>query len=407
MSERRSRRRGRGALYRYKTKAGERWRWQLYVPVDPEQPDGEMRRTGAGGFRTMGDADDALRDAVKRLKAQEMFATEGSPTVAAYAQQWLAGLRLEASTLRGYSNIIRNHVTPHLGNVRIDKLTATRLARHYRELESSGRRDGKRTGEPLSANSVNKVHVVIGSLLDAAIDDNLISHNPARKRRTVKAPTGKLIRANRPEIKTWSAEELHAFLHWNRTVFDDDLHTLWRTIAWTGMRRSEALALRWGDVDLRAGRVSIRRAADVTARNVAKTTKTGGARVVDIDAATVDVLRSYKAVRGSVALSLARPDAYVFANDRGEIRAPNEISRRWSYRVSKAQELLEDLPRVTLKGLRHTHATLLLEMGEHPKIVQERLGHSTITTTMNTYSHVTPSMQRSAIDRLAARVEGA
>ena len=62
--------------------------------------------------------------------------------------------------------------------------------------------------------------------------------------------------------------------------------------------------------------------------------------------------------------------------------------------------------RVTIKGLRHTHATLLLELGEHPKVVQERLGHSTITTTMNIYSHVTPTMQRSAVDRFANHLRG-
>ena len=65
------------------------------------------------------------------------------------------------------------------------------------------------------------------------------------------------------------------------------------------------------------------------------------------------------------------------------------------------------LPRVTIKGLRHTHATLLLELGEHPKVVQERLGHSTITTTMNIYSHVTPTMQKAAADRFAAHLGGA
>lgn len=65
-----------------------------------------------------------------------------------------------------------------------------------------------------------------------------------------------------------------------------------------------------------------------------------------------------------------------------------------------------EIHRVTLKGLRHTHATLLLEMGEHPKVVQERLGNSTITTTMNTYSHVTPTMQRNAVERLSARLRG-
>lgn len=223
----------------------------------------------------------------------------------------------------------------------------------------------------------------------------------------MKAPTGKQIRSQRPEIVTWSAEELHAFLAWDRDVFDDDLFPLWRVIAYTGMRRSEALALRWSDIDVKAGRISIRRAADVTTRNVAKVTKTGSARVVDIDAVTLETLKAWKATRGSIALAFARADAYLFGNLDGAIRSPNEVGRRWTYRVAAAQKVVPELTRITLKGLRHTHATLLLELGEHPKVVQERLGHSTITTTMNIYSHVTPTMQRTAIDRLAQHVDGA
>ncbi len=81
-----------------------------------------------------------------------------------------------------------------------------------------------------------------------------------------------------------------------------------------------------------------------------------------------------KATRGAIALDFARPEAYVFG--------------------------AETLPRLTLKGLRHTHATLLLELGIHPEVVQERLGHSNISTTMNIYSHATPTMQRDAVSRL-------
>jgi integrase len=121
----------------------------------------------------------------------------------------------------------------------------------------------------------------------------------------------------------------------------------------------------------------------------------------------MDVLKSYKATRGSIALSLARAESYVFANLDGQIWSPNEIGRRWRYRVGAAQKTVTDLKRVTLKGLRHTHATLLLELGVHPKVVQERLGHSTIATTMNIYSHVTPTMGRAVIDQLAQDISGA
>lgn len=396
-----SRRRGVGSITSYKTKAGERWRWQLRAPIDPESPEAGTRLAGQAGYATMRAADAGLQDARRKLREHVRVTAAGAPTIAVYAGEWLDGLRLEASTVQGYRRIVRNHVIPRLGATRLDRLTASGLSAHYRFLEREGRRDGKRTGEPLSASSVNKVHVVIGAMLDAAIEDGHIAVNVARKRRAVQAPTGKQVRAQRPEVETWTAHQLAAFLAWDRDVFDDDLFTLWHVIAYTGVRRSEALALRWGDIDMKHERVSIRRALDTARKGQVKSTKTGGGRAIDVDATTVAVLRSYKAVRGSIHLLHAHAEAYVFGNLNGDLRAPNEISRRWVYRVGAAQTAGVELPRLTLKGLRHTHATLLLEAGTPAKVVQERLGHADIATTMNIYSHVTPTMQRSAADRFA------
>lgn len=138
-----------------------------------------------------------------------------------------------------------------------------------------------------------------------------------------------------------------------------------------------------------------------------KTTKTGNARVIDIDAETLKVLASYKVARAELSFDLAKADAYVFGDDNSKLRSPDAMTSRWSRRLDWATAKYDTLTRVTIKGLRHTHATLLLELGEHPKVVQERLGHSTITTTMNIYSHVTPTMQRSAVDRFAAHLGNA
>lgn len=412
MASKRSRRFGEGSITRYETKAGTRFRYQLRVPIDPENPDDGTKLTGRGSFLDEDEAAEGLRIA-KKQRSEGIAPPKGrTPTVERFATEWLAALDRDEyapSTIQGYTKIVNNHIIPKLGKITLENLTALRIARHYRELRASGRKDVNHEGEPLSSNSVNKVHIVLGSILEVAIDDGHISANPARKRRIVKAPGGKQIRAQKPEAQTWTAAELHAFLKWNKDVHKDDLFTLWRTIAYTGMRRSEALALRWSDINTKNSTVSIRRAVDVTARNKTKSTKTDKPRVVDIDSVTLAALKAYKAVRGSISLDFARNDAYVFGNLDGAIRSPNEISRRWSYRVQKARETLgeDDLKRVTLKELRHTHATLLLELGEHPKIVQERLGHSTISTTMNIYSHVTQTMQRSAIDRLTAHIEGA
>lgn len=130
--------------------------------------------------------------------------------------------------------------------------------------------------------------------------------------------------------------------------------------------------------------------------------------MVDIDAETVKVLRRWRAERGSVALDFTRADAVVFGTIAGTPRNPMSVSEMFTRRVAKARKAFgtDALPVITLHGLRHTHATVLLEVGENPKVVQERLGHTTFTTTMDIYSHVTPTMQRSAVDRFAAAVSG-
>lgn len=398
-----SRRRGVGSITRYETSSGVKWRWQIRIPVDAENPSAGTRLAGQAGYSSMQEADDALQDFRRLSESQKAAQVSGLPTIQDFAAEWLSGLRLENSTIYGYEKLIRNHINPYLGNLRLDQITATRIARLYRELQNSGRKDSKAYGQALSANTVNKVHVTLGALLDAAVADGYISVNPARQKRVVNAPTGKQIRAQKREMRTWTAQQLQAFLIWDKESFKDELHALWHVIAHTGMRRSEALALKWNDIDTSNERISIRRAADVTKRNVEKTTKTGRSRVVDIDGATVEVLKAWKSIRGSLSLDLARPEAYVFGNLAGEMRSPNEVGARWTYRVKKAREELgaDNLPELTIHGLRHTHATLLMSIGEHPKIVQERLGHTDISTTMNIYSHVTPTMQRDAVQRLS------
>lgn len=400
---RRSRSRQPGSIQEYATREGKRWRFQIYVLKDPEYPELGSRRLTRSGFTSTDEASDALQDALKQRKQNEKFSGK-VPTIGAYADEWVAGLKLADSTIKGYKKIISNHITPQLGDIRLDKLTATRIARHYRDLEKHGRADKVGNGQPLSANSVHKVHVVLGAILDAAIEDGHLAVNPTKKRRTVKAPKSSEVRAQKPEIITWTAEQLTTFLIWDREELKDELFALWWLIAYTGMRRSEALALKWSDINTKTMRISIRRAVNTEDWTQIKTTKTGSARVIDVDAETLKVLASYKVTRAELSFDLARADAFVFADDDGNLRSPDAMTSRWDRRLKWATAKFDNLTRVTMKGLRHTHATLLLELGEHPKVVQERLGHSTITTTMNIYSHVTPTMQRSAVDRFAAHL---
>ena len=152
--QRRSRSRHVGSIAGYPTKQGQRWKFQIYVPRDPEKPElGEFRIT-RGGFKNLDGAQAALAEALKKKAQNERF--QGKvPTIGDYADLWVTGLRLQNSTIQGYRKIIRNHITPQLGDIRLDKLTATRIAAHYRELEKSGRRDKPHLGQPLRLSRVS------------------------------------------------------------------------------------------------------------------------------------------------------------------------------------------------------------------------------------------------------------
>ena len=402
----RTRRRGKGSLQDYDTKDGVRWRFQIRVPIDPEQPELGSKKYSRGGFKTADDADDAMQEALRKKKNQEKFSGK-VPRIGQYAEEWVESLDLADSTIKGYKKLINNHITPALGDIRVDRLTATRIARHYKELKKSGRKDKGHEGEPLSPNTVHKTHVVLGAILDAAIEDGHISMNPAKKRKTVKAPRAKDIKAARPEAHTWDADELRTALAWLRDERKDELFALWRLFAYTGMRRSEALALRWKDIKTTTQRISIRRAVNTVDWSKTKTVKTGAPRVIDVDEDTLKALAKYKVARAELSFALVRPESFVFSDTTGTLRSPDSVTSLWARRVIWLTEKYTDMERVNIKGLRHTHATLLLELGVHPKVVQERLGHSTITTTMNIYSHVTPTMQRSAVEGFASHISGA
>ena len=303
--------------------------------------------------------------------------------------------------MKGYRRQFNNYIVPRLGTKPLDKITGPASGKLYKLLRESGGKDGA----PLSANTVNKTSITLAAILDSAMEDNLIVKNPARLKKIVKAPTGRDIRSEREEMVTWTAEQLKAFIEWDRDVYEDELFPLWFTLARTGMRRGEALALQWRDLDFKTGRISIRRAADSATRGRTKVPKSGGARVIDADTQLMTTLKTLKATRGGIALDLARPTAFIFGHDDGRLRDPVLVSNRWIRRMAAANKALPDLPRIPLHALRHTHATLLLQLGESPKVVQERLGHASISITMDIYSHVNPTMQRAAADRFAALLE--
>jgi integrase len=294
--------------------------------------------------------------------------------------------------------------------VPLARLTSARLTKLYRDLETSGRRNGKGelTGAGLSPRTVRYIHTIIGAALGAAVDAEppLLLRSPASK---AHPPTSQ--QAEAPEMHPWTADQVRAFLAWSAS--QSPLHAAWYVLAMTGMRRGELLALRWRDIDLEAGTISIQRSVGVVrnkgegAQIREKTPKTKRSRrVIDIDPDTVAVLRAWKRERGSLALVLARDDAVVFGDLEGQHRHPERFWRSFKSAQKQCAKALGDgaPPEITIHDLRHTHATLLLADREPVKTVSERLGHASITVTLAVYGHVMPGDQKRAADRFAALV---
>lgn len=396
---------GNGTVFSYKAPGGAvLHRWQATVPADHVLPNGPLKRISKSGYTSRKLAEQELATALARTTMGSP-ALESNTRFSAFAEEWLQELDVAGSTLMGYRKIFRTHLKPFFGNRAMSEMQPSEIRYLYSKLRSSGRKDAKFFGSALSENTVSKIHLVLAAILESAKDMGLIFNNPA-KHRTVKAPKqGRRTRSVSDSGEILTKDQLNALLNWIKSETDDDLYPMWLLVSMTGMRRGEAVALKWSDLNFSISTLAIRRAADVSASRAVKSTKTYKSRSIMIDAKTLEVLSEHKKLRAVLGPEFVANDAFIFSTLNNELRIPNDVTARWSRLVVKAQAKINDLPSITLKGLRHTHATLLFQSGTNPKIVQERLGHSDISTTLNIYTHVTPTIQTEALDRFTKWME--
>lgn len=266
--------------------------------------------------------------------------------------------------------------------------------RFYADLLRRGRIDG---AGGLSAKTVRYVHSILRKALADAVRWNTAQRNVADL-----ADPPKLTGQHR-EMRTWTAEQLRAFLE---HIAEERLYAAFLLAATTGLRRGEVLGLRWADVDLEAARISVRQSLVLVAYepkfSEPKTNRSR--RSVALDGRTVATLRSWRKqqLEERMLLGVGYDDSeLVFTRDDGRFVHPDRFSQLFDKYVA-----VSELPRIRLHDLRHTHATLALAAGVHPKVVSERLGHSTVAFTLDVYSHAVPALQEEAAERIAAHVFG-
>lgn len=372
---------------------GSNGRWAVVVDVGHAE-NGRRKQRWHSGFGTKRDASRALTEILNRLALGE-YIEPSRQNLAAFLREWLDAARttLRPGTWQSYKTNVDAYIVPRLGMTPLQSLTPAMLTAFYGDLLRGGRRS--REGG-LSPRTVRFTHQILRKALSEAVRWGRLARNPADQA----TPP----RQNTPEMKTWSAGELRRFLE---HVEGDRLYAAWLLAATTGLRRGELLGLRWKDVDLEAGRLSVTQAL-LSVRNrlsVSPPKTAKSRRSVALDARTVAALQAHRKAQLEERLAFGGdwPDHdLVFTREDGEPIHPDRFSRDWFRQYVRAA----GLPLIRFHDLRHTHATLALQAGIHPKVVSERLGHATVSITLDTYSHAIPALQEEAAAKVAAVVFG-
>jgi integrase len=322
---------------------------------------------------------EALKTKLLTEVSKDNYTAPTKLTVEAYLKEWLSGLPgpVAPRTVQLYEYITRIHIVPAFGSRPLTQLRPAQIQSLYSSLLKSG----------LAPRTVQICHVCIHKALKAAVKTGLLAANPADNVTQVKP--------ERHEIKTLQEKEVNVFL---AAAKKTSYYPLFFTYLYTGFRRSELLCVRWCDVDLLGMTLSINRSMEYIHGVVTfKAPKTKASRrLIALTPKNCIVLRELRDARDKTRQELDLPlttdnDLVFCHEDDGTPMLPDTVTHAWIKLVRR-----NGYYGVRLHDARHTHASLLLKQGVHPKVVQERLGHSSISTTLDTYSHTIPGMQKAA-----------
>lgn len=298
-------------------------------------------------------------------------------TLAGWLAVWLEHVVVKPRTRAGYASIIEHHIVPALGHVEIGELTAADVRSWM-------------AGMKLHPRTVGHAHAVLRAALNQAVKDRVITYNPALAADPPRIP--------RSEFTVWTTDEQRAFL---AHVAKDPLEALYRLALTTGMRQGELLGLRWRDVNLDAATLTVNQVlVRMGRRYTFPDPKTAQSRrTIPLSSRAVASLRRRKAQQAANRLPQAkgwRDLDLVFTEDGG-LPLPNWwVTGEFQQRTKEA-----GLSKARFHDLRHMAASHLIESGADLAVVREILGHSTITTTVNLYGHLTERHKRAAIERIA------
>lgn len=349
--------------------------------VDVPAPNGGRQQLRHRGFKTKREAQAELTAVLGDVQ-EGSYVRPSKLTFGVYLRdRWAPAMRptVRKTTAAAYEQMAK-HLDRHLGKVPLGELAGPQLTAVYGELLEGG----------LSARTVRYVHVTAHRALKDAVRWHLVSRNVADDADSPRQPG--------PDPKAWTPDQVATFL---ALAEGDRWAPLWRLAATTGLRRGELAGLRWKDLELGAGMLSVNRTTVVAnGHAVESEPKTArGRRRIALDAQTVDALKCWRRQQSTEHLAMGagwQGDGRVFVWADGSALHPNVITRSFGRLVERAA-----LPRLTLHGLRHSWATSALLGGVPIKVVSDRLGHSSSRITLDTYTASVPALDAQAAELVA------
>ena len=381
------RRRGNGEGSIYQRKDG---RWCATMNMGYNGEGKRVRRTIYGSTKKQ------VQEKLVRLQTQKLDGTLGEPTkltVTQFLDRWLedsAKPTIRESTYENYRLMIRLHIVPYIGGVVLSKLTPAHVQGMQSRILNTG----------VSPRTCQLARQILHRAIEQGVKWGMVPRNVCDAVDPPRVP-------KRP-MKTFTPEQAFRFL---KEAEQDRLSAMYVLAISAGLRMGELLAIQWQDIDFDAGTLSVQRGlVEVNGRQLIQEPKTAkGRRMVDLPRFAVDALLEHR--KRTLAEGHARIP-WVFCTKGGELLRKNNVrsssymgilkraNQKFTEQAEKKGVIPELLPIIRFHDLRHTAATIMLSQGVHPKIVQERLGHSTISMTLDTYSHVLPTMQKEAVEKL-------
>lgn len=417
--------------------------WRYRIDLDPEPLTGKRRQLTKAGFATKRAAQDACTEAMDKARRGELVRSSGA-TIGEFLEEWIVTRKVDMkpTAWRGYRDYLDSYVLPVVGSTRLQELNTIRLNLLYVNLLEHGRRKVNRDAlmfayylaeqragrEPtprataqaggvtydaarkaliryrrgqrprpetdgLSPKTVRNVHVMLHGALADAVRWNLLPRNPATDARPPRLPRRKHV--------IWTTEELRKFVEYARS---DSYSALWMLVCTTGLRRSELAGLRRADVSVEYARIT---SGDTRVVVGGHATDSDGKsddsrRTLALDPVTLEALREYLQQWDSWKADFGHSGQYLFCHPDGRPIHPDTITARFARLSWQA-----GLPPIRLHDVRHSYATAALQAGVPVKVVSERLGHSSVSFTQDTYMHVIPGMDAHGAALAAAAIFGA